>query len=319
MSEKSPEPELTLGGCKIWPRELRESFFKRRNEIAIPLMDGWNFSSSGTVHQVGSLHQILASMKDSEKVTPEQFALYYLNDSALEREHELIALKSEDRKTRYEVKKKYPKDGLSVSFHIWMSHGRSDFEIGQMINSFYKKLEAGDIPGVEPGTYSKEQVANLFFSRLFDSTVVGYQRELKAQEWLKDSLSDKGVEVRPSDWRTDVGSGIDFELYYRNRLIVGIQVKGYNFTNSTVKGEVDSHIRLSNQLKSYTQRTGAAVSMCFISNHGGSPAVINNREIIGLVKNKIHDIDSELEKASCLEKTAEKAVVDIDRSSQPTR
>ena len=218
--EKKYSMPETIGGVKVWSEQERKDFFRRKNADVIPLLDEWNEMDCGAIGKIGPVITLArnAERNAAGKVTIESFARYY-EESAKEREKELIILKDGTEAERRTLVERYPSvEPVNLETTIWKSHGHSYEEIARQAKYMHDVINFGMGTFCKPNQYDLETITNLFVSRVYDAAIVGYEREEKAEQWLKTVLEPKGMKVQQTDYQTDVNDGIDFELYYKGRL-----------------------------------------------------------------------------------------------------
>lgn len=295
--KKSALPE-TIGGVKIWSEEERAKFFRRKHKMVIPLLDEWNELSCGAIGRIGP---VLTIARDAErgpdgKISLESFVRCY-EESAKERDKELAILANGTEAEKKKLAEKYPDvDEVNLQAAIRTSHGHTYDEIAAQAKHMYDVINYGMGEFCKPHQYDIETITNLYISRIYDATLTGFAREEKASEWLNTVLRPKGYTIKESDYQTDVTEGIDFELYYKGRLVGGVQVKGYNYSNCNVRGEVTSHVRLSQQHKNYKARTGAEILFCYVEDYKGLLQVRNANEIVRISNEIKERIDAKAAK-----------------------
>lgn len=308
----------TIGGVKVWPEQERKEFFRRKNADVIPLLDEWNEIDCGAIGKIGPVITLArnAERNAAGKVTVESFARYY-EESAKERERELIILREGTEADKKGLVEKYPSvEPVNLESAIWNSHGHSFEEIGQKAKYMHDVINFGMAEFCKPNQYDLETITNLYVSRVYDAAIVGYEREEKAEQWLKTVLGPKGFTVQQTDYQTDVNDGIDIELYYKGRLCGAVQVKGFNYTNGEVKGEVSSHVRLAKQHECYKRRTGAEIMFCFIEKYRGLMQVRNANEIVRIcdeIKERIDAKERSHPVRPHREETVKRSAVEIER------
>lgn len=317
-AEKKPALPDKIGGVKIWSEAERAKFFRRKHKSVIPLLDEWNELSCGAIGRIGP---VLTLARNAErgpdgKISLDSFVRCY-EESAKERDRELEILAHGTEAEKKKLAEKYPDvDEVNLQAAIRTSHGHTYDEIAAQAKHMYDVINYGMGEFCKPHQFDIETIMNLYISRIYDATIIGYAREEKAMEWLSTVLEPKGYTIKESDYQTDVTEGIDFELYYRGRLCGGVQVKGYNYSNCTVKGEVTSHARLSQQHKNYKARTGAEIIFCYIEDYKGLLHVRNANEIIRISNEIKERIDAETEKRKVeprRERTAKRVVRNLER------
>ena len=308
----------TIGGVKVWSEQERKEFFRRKNADVIPLLDEWNEIDCGAIGKIGPVITLArnAERNAAGKVTVESFARYY-EESAKERERELIILREGTEADKKGLVEKYPSvEPVNLESAIWNSHGHSFEEIGQKAKYMHDVINFGMAEFCKPNQYDLETITNLYVSRVYDAAIVGYEREEKAEQWLKTVLGPKGFTVQQTDYQTDVNDGIDIELYYKGRLCGAVQVKGFNYTNGEVKGEVSSHVRLAKQHECYKRRTGAEIMFCFIEKYRGLMQVRNANEIVRIcdeIKERIDAKERSHPVRPHREETVKRSAVEIER------
>lgn len=315
--KKNSMPE-TIGGVKVWSEQERKDYFRRKNADVIPLLDEWNEMDCGAIGKIGPVITLArnAERNAAGKVTIESFARYY-EESAKEREKELIILRDGTETERRALVEKYPSvEPINLETTIWKSHGHSYEEIARQAKYMHDVINFGMGTFCKPNQYDLETITNLFVSRVYDAAIVGYEREEKAEQWLKTVLEPKGMKVQQTDYQTDVNDGIDFELYYKGRLCGAVQVKGYNYTNNDVKGEVSSHVRLAKKHECYKRRTGAEIMFCYIEKYRGLMQVRNANEIIRIcnkIKERIDAQERSYAPRPHREETVKRSAAEIER------
>ena len=107
--EKKYSMPETIGGVKVWSEQERKDFFRRKNADVIPLLDEWNEMDCGAIGKIGPVITLArnADRNAAGKVTIESFARYY-EESAKEREKELIILKDGTEAERRTLVERYP-------------------------------------------------------------------------------------------------------------------------------------------------------------------------------------------------------------------
>lgn len=285
-----------IDGQNIWSAEKRKETFRRKNKDIIPLLDEWNAQGCGSITSIGPVQQMIRQMPGTpEEKTAAAFAAYYA-ESAVRRDQELGIVKVGDKREIFKLECKYPNAFGQLEMAIRDNAGHTYKELGYQAKRMYDLQQLGMGKCCKPNQFSYEQIMNLYIARVFDSTVIGFQREVKTESWLNAALGSKGVTVRQASHDTDVNEGIDLELFYRGRLIEGIQVKGTNFNNREVQGEVENHARLTKQQKLYAARTGARVLMAFVREYRGQLVITNANEIMNRTNETIQYIDRKLDR-----------------------
>lgn len=282
-------PVSQVDGQKVWSYEDRMAFFKRSNGIAtIHLMDEWSKGAHGRIAFVGPLQTL--ARKITDKATPDDFMKLYFDD-AVEMYTDLQMARDGTHQEKAALAVKYNCFVPELPHYIRCAHGRSLGDVALQARRMYNLIDSGQGNYVRPGEVTYEQVINLYIHNLFDMTVIGHNREVKASEWLNTVFSSKGITVSEASNYTDTKEGVDFELIYKGRLLAGIQVKGIAFSSERVVGEVVNKGRLTAQQEAYKARTGVPVIMCYISRVRELEVVPNANEIIRMVNEELSKAD----------------------------
>ena len=233
---------------------------------------------------------------DGIELTAENlFKYYFTGKLAKERDDDLHTLEYGSRKAREYLVHKYKCYPNQLRDNITVRAPKPQADIVKQMREMYAKIEAGDGLTLKAGQVTYEQIVNLYVNQLFDRTLVGLERELAAEKFLAEQLSEKGVTFTRAGKRTDVAEGVDYELQYRGRALLGIQVKGCAFAAHGAGNE--AAIRLTAQQRAYKNRTGAPVQMLYIRGKDKDRmAVVNDRQVLGRVDYRIEKIDGDIER-----------------------
>lgn len=295
------EPEFSLNsidGQKVWPKEERDLFFRKSSgENAVAMMDEWSRGRCGRITNIGALNDIARKMADDgiELTAENLFKYYFTGKLAKERDDDLHTLEYGSRKAREYLVHKYKCYPNQLRDNITVRAPKTQADIVKQMREMYARIEAGNGLTLKAGQVTYEQIVNLYVNQLFDRTLVGLERELAAEKFLAEQLSEKGVTFTRAGKRTDVAEGVDYELQYRGRALLGIQVKGCAFAAHGAGDE--AAIRLTAQQRAYKNRTGAPVQMLYIRGKDKDRmGVVNDRQVLGRVDYRIEKIDGDIER-----------------------
>ena len=117
---------------------------------------------------------------------------------------------------------------LKKSIHIIdCEHGKTQDDLIDLAKEFqgYLKNEGMNL--------DLDTCFNYVYIRAVDETYLGYQREVAAFNNLSDYCRDNGLTVKETSNTTDVRYGVDFEVFKKDKLLAGIQVKGSIYKKAT--------------------------------------------------------------------------------------
>lgn len=112
-------------------------------------------------------------------------------------------------------------DELKKSIYIIdCEHGKTADDLTTLAKDFQALLKN------EGMNLDLETCFNYVYIRAVDETYLGYQREVAAFNSLSDYCKDNNLTVKETSNTTDVRYGVDFEVFQKDKLLAGIQVKG---------------------------------------------------------------------------------------------
>lgn len=294
------DPEFTINsidGQKVWAKEERDKFFRQSSgETSIALMREWSAGPYGKIANIGPMNDIARAMVDDGiELNAENLWHYYFSGKlAKERDDDLHTLDYGSRKARDNLVRKYKCYPNQLRYYITIRTPKPKNDLIKQMRGMYAKIEAGNGLALKPGQVTYEQVVNLYINQLIDRTVTGLERELTAEKWLDDELTRKGVTVVKADRRTDVTQGVDYELQYRGRILLGIQVKGCAFATGDTGNLAE---RLTAQQRAYSNRTGAPVQMLFVKGKSKEKMqVMNSHQVLGRANACIGKMDRDIDR-----------------------
>ncbi len=117
---------------------------------------------------------------------------------------------------------------LKKSIHIIdCEHGKTQDDLIDLAKEFqgYLKNEGMNL--------DLDTCFNYVYIRAVDETYLGYQREVAAFNSLSDYCKDNELTVKEASNTADVRYGVDFEVFKKDNLLAGIQVKGSIYKKAT--------------------------------------------------------------------------------------
>ena len=158
---------------------------------------------------------------------------------------------------RKELLKEYlPKEDFKK---VNTEYGRTKKDLIKIAKDFNKHL---NLP--------LKTVYNYVYIRVIDESWIGYKRELKAFEVLKEECSCyNGIEVCKTEFKKDKDYSIDFEIKKDNKVILGIQLKSITYYLSSSKGNLDAKEVNSIKQKKYKNEFKTPVLNLYIASKEG--------------------------------------------------
>lgn len=159
----------------------------------------------------------------------------------------MYLIKLSGAKTFEEWEKFYIKSGHERQGIIARGYNRYytrdlDIEYGRTVRQLANKARTfADATGIDIAF-----AFNSVYIRIIDETWLGYQRELKAIKLLN---KNKNIIVKNVDYKKDVKYAVDFEVFIKDELILGIQLKSTKYKRFATQETKDMNIRKNNLYK----------------------------------------------------------------------
>ena len=250
--------------------EMRGSFnFKQTNEP-------WNKFNLNQAWTIG-LMTLIISNKNFNNFS--EWENYYF-ESGKERQNLLShldkdkALKLRDLTANYTNPYRY-KEHLSIEeVRINENYGRTIDEIRYLSDKFHGYLSQS-LPKLN---ISRAVCFNYVYIRIIDEIYIGFEREVNTIKRLRKLFKD--YSFVKTDFETDRKFAIDVEVYYKNILVCGIQIKSvaYKINNKNILKETKSFNHTKNE--KYEKINNVPVVYVYSSTEG----FIQNTEIFEFLR-----------------------------------